>query len=64
MTCNENMSDLNAAERQYYQLIKQDDNFKRRFPDEVHVFTLFTAILDYSFINLVYDAKLTILIRY
>lgn len=51
-----------AAEQEYYQLFKRDENFKRRFPEQV--FTLFQAILDiFSFI-LFTDAKLTISIHF
>lgn len=57
LTC----TDLTVAENQYYQLFKRDENFKRRFPEQV--FTLFQAILDNFPFILVTDAKLNISIH-
>lgn len=58
LTC----TDLTAAENQYYQLFKRDENFKRRFPEQV--FTLLQAILYIFPFILVTDAKLTISIHF
>lgn len=58
LTC----TDLMAAEQEYYQLFKRDENFKRRFPEQV--FTLFQAILDIFSFMLFTDAKLTISIHF
>lgn len=51
MTCSENMSDLNAAESQYYQLIKRDGNFKRRFPDEHRELQVFMTVEECAMIH-------------
>lgn len=58
LTC----TDLTAAEKQYYQLFKRDENFKRSFPEQV--FTLLQAILDIFPFILVFDAKLIISIHF
>lgn len=58
LTC----TDLTAAEHQYYQLFKRDENFKRRFPEQV--FTLFQAIFDIFPFILITDAQLTISIHF